>query len=109
MMSDMIMVYITCENIDQAKELSKRLLSKKLCACVNIFPEVQPMFLWPPKSGIIDESREIVVIAKTIESKYQQLEDEIHAGNPGTPCVFAIPITHVAPKYYTWLTGELED
>ena len=67
------------------------------------------MFLWPPKSGIIDESREIVVIAKTIEAKYQELEDEIHEGNPGTPCVFAIPIKYVAKNNYAWLTGELED
>lgn len=103
----MIIVYITCESLEQAKSLSKQLLSKKLCACINIFPEVYPMFLWPPKSGIIDESKEIVVIAKTIEAKYHELEAEIQKHNGGTPCIFAIPVKHVSKKYYDWLAGEL--
>lgn len=66
------------------------------------------MFLWPPKSGIIDESDEVVVIAKTIEAKYQDLETEILIHNGGTPCIFAIPVKHVSKKYYDWLSGEVE-
>lgn len=105
----MILVYITCESVDQAKSIGKHLMNKKLCACVNIFPEMQPMFFWPPKSGTIDESKEVVLIAKTIESKYSDLEAEvskIHSYD--IPCIFAIPVTHVAKKYYDWLVGEMQ-
>lgn len=108
-MTDMLLVYITCESVDQAKQIAKHLMGKKLCACVNIFPEMQPMFFWPPKSGKIDESKEVVLIAKTIEKNYQELEDEVHKIHTyDVPCVFAIPVKHVAKKYYEWLVGEME-
>ena len=108
-MTDMILVYITCDTVDQAKEIGKHLMNKRLCACVNIFPDMQPMFFWPPKSGKIDESKEVVLIAKTLEEKYEDLEKEvakIHLSD--TPCIISIPVTHVAKKYYEWLKGELE-
>ena len=76
-MTDMILVYITCDTVDQAKEIGKHLMNKRLCACVNIFPDMQPMFFWPPKSGKIDESKEVVLIAKTIEGKYEDEEGNV--------------------------------
>jgi periplasmic divalent cation tolerance protein len=107
-MTDMLLVYITCDSVEQAKEIGKHLMSKKLCACVNIFPEMHPLFFWPPNSGVIDESKEVVLIAKTIEQKYQDLEDEVHnVHSYDVPCVFAIPVSHVAKKYYRWLVGEI--
>lgn len=108
-MTDLLLCYITCESVDQAKEIGRHLLQKRLCACVNIFPDMKPMFFWPPKSGKIDESSEVVLIAKTIESKYQALEKEvikIHTFD--TPCIIAIPTAHVSQKYYNWLVGEIE-
>ena len=108
-MTDMILVYITCDSVEQAKNIAKILMNKKLCACANIFPDMQPLFFWPPKSGKIDESKEVVLIAKTIESKYQALEDEVHKIHTyEVPCVFAIPVKQVAKKYYDWLVGEVD-
>src|SRR3989304_939286 len=107
-MTNLILVYITCKSVKQAKKIGSHLMTKKLCACVNIFPEMQPMFFWPPKTGKIDESKEVVLIAKTVESKYQALEDEVHKIHSyGIPCVFSIPVSHVAKKYYDWLIGEI--
>ena len=104
----MLLCYITCESVAQAKMIAKDLMAKKLCACVNIFPDMQPMFFWPPKSGIIDETKEVVLIAKTIESKYHALEVEIHKIHTyEVPCIIAIPVAHVSKKYYDWLTGEM--
>jgi periplasmic divalent cation tolerance protein len=105
----LLLVYITCESLEQAKSIGRQLLEKKFCACINIFPEMHSMFFWPPKSGVIDESKEVVLIAKTVEEKYESLEKEvikIHTFD--TPCVMAIPIAHVSKKYYDWLKGELE-
>lgn len=107
-MTDMLLVYITCDSVNQAKSIAKHLMDKKLCACVNIFPEMQPMFFWPPKSGKIDESKEVVLIAKTIESKYKKLESEVaEVHSYDVPCIFAIPVKHVAESYYEWLVGEM--
>lgn len=108
-MTDMLLVYITCDSVEQAKNIAKHLMDKKLCACVNIFPEMQPMFFWPPKSSVIDESKEVVLIAKTIEDHYAELETEVAKVHTyDTPCIFAIPVVHVNKKYYDWLVGEME-
>ena len=108
-MTDMLLVYITCDSVELAKKIGKHLMDMKLCACVNIFPEMLPMFFWPPKSGVIDESKEVVLIAKTIERNYQALEEEvIKVHSYDSPCIFAIPVAHVTQKYYDWLVGEME-
>ena len=87
-MKDLLLVYITCESEDQAKDIGVHLMNKKLCACVNIFPNIIPMFFWPPKSGKID---------KTTEDKYKQLEKEVHKIHTyEVPCVIAIPVAHVS-------------
>lgn len=108
-MTDMLLVYVTCDTADQAKQIGRHLMKKKLCACVNIFPEMQPLFFWPPKSGTIDESHEVAMIVKTTETKYVSLAAEIEAIHPhDTPCIIAIPCKYVGKKYYSWLTSEME-
>ncbi len=109
-MTDLLLVYITCESVEQAKTIGKHLMEKRLCACVNIFPDMQPMFFWPPKENNIDESKEVVLIAKTTEDKYQELENEVHnVHSYDVPCVIAIPTAHVSKKYYDWLISELNE
>lgn len=108
-MTDLLLCYITCESVAQAKDIGTHLLKKRLCACINIFPDMKPMFFWPPQSGKIDESSEVVLIAKTVESKYQALEKEVvKVHSFDTPCIIAIPTAHVSQKYYNWLVGEIE-
>lgn len=102
------MVYITCDSVEQAKSIGKHLLEKRLCACINIFPEMYPIFYWPPKENKLDESKEVVLIAKTTETHYADLEAEVHKVHTyDVPCIIAIPTTHVSQSYYDWLVGEL--
>lgn len=105
----MILVYVTCDSVKQAEEIAEKIMNKKLCACVNIFPEMQPMFFWPPKTGKIDKSKEVVLILKSVLSKYDELEKAIaEAHTYDIPCIFAIPVIAVADSYYNWLVGEME-
>ena len=109
-MKNILLVYITCKSIGEAKNIGKHLMDKKLCACVNIYPEMLPMFFWPPKSGKLDEGKEVVLITKTVEEKYSLLEKEvlkIHSYD--VPCIIAIPTAHVSKTYYDWLIGEMEE
>lgn len=108
-MTDLILVYTTWSSVTEAKSAARILLRRRLCGCVNIFPNVNPMFWWPPKSNKIDESEEVVMIIKTIKSKYQELEKEIckiHSFE--TPCVVAIPVTNVNKDYYSWIKEEIK-
>ncbi len=107
-MTDIILVYITCQSVKQAKEIGHQLLDKKLSTCVNIFPEMHSMYLWPPKSGQIEENSEVVLLVKTIKSKFRELSElvtQIHTYD--TPCIISIPVTNVSEKYGQWIVGEL--
>jgi periplasmic divalent cation tolerance protein len=105
----MILVYITCDSLKQAEGIGEELMKKKLCACVNIFENMQPMFFWPPKTGKIDKSKEVVLIVKSIKSKYDDIEKEVTKLHTyEVPCIFAIPVISVADSYWEWFRGEME-
>ena len=105
----MILVYITCDSVEQAESIGEGIMKKKLCACVNIFENMQSMFFWPPKTGRIDKSKEVVLILKSIKSKYDEIEKEVSILHSyDVPCIFAIPVISVADSYWDWLIGEMK-
>lgn len=107
-MNNVILIYITCKNVSEAKRIGKILLEKRLCGCINILPKIHSLYFWPPKSGTIEEANEAILLAKTISSKYQKLETLIHQIHSyDTPDVMAIPLSHMDKKYEDWLMGEI--
>lgn len=108
-MNDLIFIYTTWSSAVEAKKAAKHLLTKRLCGCVNIIPNVCPMFWWPPKANKIDSSKEVVMIIKTLKKKYQEIEKEIckiHSFN--IPCIIALPVYKVNKGYYDWIKGEIK-
>lgn len=104
----MILVYVTCESVKQAKQIGKAILKKRLATCVNIFPEMQPIFWWPPKKNKLDESKEVVLIIKTIEKKFKEIEKEIlQLHTYETPCIFSIKVDKVHKPFLDWIEGEI--
>ena len=104
----MILIYITCNNEEEAKKIGMHLLKKRLCACFNIIDGMKATYWWPPKSNKIEESNETILIVKTVEKKFDAIEKEIlkiHSSD--TPCLIAIPTVNVAKKYYRWIKGEI--
>lgn len=107
-MTEMILVYITCESVKQARSIGKVILQQRLGACVNIFKEEESSYLWPAKSGKIESAHEVVLLVKTLQNKFVSIEKlvtELHTYE--VPCIIALPVTAVAKDYYSWLVGEL--
>ncbi|MEI7578531.1 MAG: divalent-cation tolerance protein CutA [bacterium] len=104
----MILVYVTCDSVEQAESIGKEIMKKHLCACVNIFKEMQSMFFWPPKSEKIDKSKEVVLILKSLKSKFPEIEAEItKLHSYDVPCILALPVVSVSDKYLAWIKGEM--
>ncbi len=105
----MIVVYITCESKKQAREIARHLLKKRLGACVNIFEKMTSIYWWPPKKGKLSEEKEVVLLVKTIEGKFEEIEKEvakIHSDE--VPCVFSIKVDKVNKPYLDWLIREIK-
>lgn len=107
-MTPMILVYITCESREQAEDIGRHLLKKRLVACVNIIDSAHSMYLWPPGKNKIEKATETILLCKTLESNWIALEKEVlKLHTYSNPMIYAIPVTHVTKKYYDWLTNEL--
>lgn len=106
----MILVVITCKDKEEATRIAKRLLEKKLVACAKVLPPAHSLYLWPPKSGKIKEADEVMLVAKTIESKWGAIEKEVLSLHSyKNPEIYALPASHVSQKYLEWLENELAD
>jgi len=108
-MTDIVMVYIPCKSTEQANSIGKHLLSKRLCACINVYPQMDSTYFWPPKSNSLESAHESVLIAKTKKNLLPKLEKEVCVVHSyKCPCIMAIPIEYINKDYYDWLKGELE-
>mgnify|MGYP001590624275 CR=1 FL=1 len=98
----MVFVYITCASEEEAKKLGRLLIGKKGAGCVNIFP-IQSVY---PKDGTLKEISEYVLIAKTIDSKVQIVEDIVRENHSyKTPFIGTISLSRLNREYKEWLTG----
>ena len=103
-----VLIYITCKDRRQAEDIGKALLKKRLVACVNIIDAMHSMYLWPPGKGTIEQADEVILLCKTLESKWQELEREVlNLHSYSSPDIMAIPISRVTQKYADWLLEEL--
>jgi periplasmic divalent cation tolerance protein len=106
---DAFLVYIPFETLSQAKKLGRHLLKKRLSFCINILPEIDSLYFWPPKTGKIEESKEVVLIAKTTKDKLKELEKEVlKLASYEIPCIIGIKLDYIQKKYYNLLKEELK-
>ena len=83
----MIIVYITCKDEQEAVNISKHLLNKRLIACSNIHP-IRSMCWWNKK---IEDEREFALIAKTKEKNYKNIKEEVKKLHSyDVPCILKI-------------------
>ena len=108
-MTEIVMVYIPCKSVEQAQSIGKHLLTKRLCACINVYPKMHSTYFWPPKSQTFEEADEAVLIAKTKKTLLPKLEKEVNAIHTyKCPCIMAIPTEYINKQYKDWLLEELE-
>lgn len=106
----MIVVYVPCNSIEEAKRIGLAVMKVRLAPCYNILTGMQSAAFWPPKTGDIEEVQTgAVLLLKSIKSKYSTIESEIKKLHSDTnPCIFAIDVGAVSKEYYTWLISEME-
>jgi periplasmic divalent cation tolerance protein len=63
------LIYITAGNMEKASEIARELVSKRLAACVNMFP-VSSIYRWNEK---IEEDNEIAMFVKTDSSRFEEI------------------------------------
>ena len=87
MPTEVVFAYITTENKAEAQKIGKHLVEKRLAACVNILDGMQSFYWW---EGKIDEGHEAVLIAKTKQTLFDALVQEVKSVHSySCPCVLS--------------------
>lgn len=104
--SDAIVVFITAGNVDEASRIAQLLVEKNLAACVQILPEMRSVYRW---KGEIEKQPEILLLAKTMASKFSELERQVRAVHSyETPEIVATPLTNGSRPYLEWLSANVD-
>jgi periplasmic divalent cation tolerance protein len=101
-----IVVLMTAANGEEAARLADLLIGAHLAACVQILPEMESVYRW---QGKIERQSETLLLAKTLRSKFEELEREVRALHSyDTPEIIALPIVAGSAPYLAWLTESLK-
>jgi periplasmic divalent cation tolerance protein len=86
--------------MDEAKNIGKGLLEKRLAACINIFP-ISSMYWWKDK---IEEALEFALIVKTKYENIKELKDEVKQMHSyETPCICAFAVKDGPRDFFDWI------
>lgn len=104
----MIVTVVTCKDKEEAAKIARHLLEKKLVACAKVMPAAHSLYLWPAGSGKIVKADEVMLIAKTLEGKWEAIEKEVfRLHSYKNPEIYALHASHVSQKYLDWIESEL--
>ena len=96
----MVFIYTTCRDVDQAKELSRKIVKARVAACVNIWP-MESMYYW---EGQLVEDNEAVLMIKTSELKIAEIENfMVNHHSYATPLVASINVHRLNREYKEWM------
>ena len=98
-----IIVYITNPNERVANKVASHLLKKRLVACVNLFP-IHSGYWW---KGKLENAKEGVALAKTLEKNYKKIKEAVKSIHPYTvPCIMKFHV-EANEDYERWIRGEV--
>ncbi|UIP91374.1 divalent-cation tolerance protein CutA [Wolbachia pipientis] len=105
-MSNLVLVYTTFSSLKEAKAISEELLNEKLIVCVNIFPEVNSLYLW---EGKINSNCEVVTIMKSRNDQADKIVEKIEAMHSyDQPAVVIIPIGKANKSFTNWVNNVID-
>ena len=103
-MTDYIQITTTTENEEQALDIARILVERRLAACVQVSGPINSVYRWKDK---IELSREWVCMIKSTNELYKKIEKTILEMHPyEVPEILAVPITEGNRDYLKWVDEE---
>ena len=90
---------------DEAPQLARALVERRLCACVNLLEGARSFYRW---EGEVQDDREALLVIKTTRAAYPELERELPALHPyDLPELICLPVQRGLPDYLAWVASEV--
>jgi periplasmic divalent cation tolerance protein len=95
----MKIIYTTLNNTDEVRKIGREVLSRKLANCVNFFP-ITCIYNYENE---ITEEPEVVLIIKTKEGKYSQIEQIIKEHITYDNFIGELNVDQINSNFECWL------
>jgi periplasmic divalent cation tolerance protein len=101
---DLLVVYVTCADLAEARRIGRALVEERLAACVNLRPH-ESIYRW---QGAVEEAAEVGLLAKTTRAAWPALEARVRALHGYTlPCIVAWPLAEGLADYCDWIADSV--
>ncbi|MBU3670517.1 MAG: divalent-cation tolerance protein CutA [Polynucleobacter sp.] len=103
---DHLLVVVTAlPDVDAAKGLARVLIDENLAACVQLGSNIQSIYRW---EGKLCEEQEVLLSAKTLASKWQEILSVIQKNHPyELPEILAFSPEQYSQQYGDWVQAEV--
>lgn len=97
----------TTANKEDAVNIAKQLVSKKLIACCNIIPSISSVYEW---NNELCCDEECLMIIKTKTALFDKVKEEIKKLHKyEVPKIICLPIINGNKDYLDWIEQQTED
>jgi periplasmic divalent cation tolerance protein len=105
-LENFIQVFTTVGKREDAENIAKVLVEKRLAGCVQIVGPIKSTYWW---KNNVETSEEWLCFIKSKKLLYGELEKAIKEIHPyETPEIIAVPIVSGNKDYLEWLNNELK-
>lgn len=102
--SDATVVLTTVASDDEAVQLIRALLERRLIACGTLVPGARSLYRW---QGKIADEREVLVVLKTRSARVEALREAFAELHPyKVPELLALAVDGGLEKYLEWINEE---
>jgi periplasmic divalent cation tolerance protein len=103
-MTDFIQVFMTAEKREEAGNIARAMVERRLVACAQVVGPIRSTYWWEDD---IETSEEWLCIMKSRKDLFEKLEKAIREMHPyAVPEIVALPITSGNRDYLKWLDKE---
>jgi periplasmic divalent cation tolerance protein len=100
-------VYMTASSLEEARRIARELVESRLAACVNILPGMSSIYSW---EGRLEESAEVVMIAKTSKARVPALTARVKSLHSyECPCIVSLPVLTGYRPFLEWIDRAVKD
>ncbi|MBD3402649.1 divalent cation tolerance protein CutA [candidate division GN15 bacterium] len=89
---------------DEAGTFSRELVRERLCACVNIIPQIESYFWWDDD---VEKDEEALLVVKTTAERLPDLMTWVKQHHPyDVPEIISLRLADGLPEYVSWIKDE---
>ena len=106
-MTEYIQVFTTTDKKENARDIAREIVQKRLAACVQIVGPIASVYWW---DNNIEDSEEWLIIIKSRKTLYKDLEEAIKEIHPyEVPEIMALQVIAGSQGYLDWIDREVRN